>query len=308
MTGFFHIPRNKLADIQEFTVPSTSTTQWHTWMKPRGVSMVSILCIGGGGGGGGGAVPSNAGGGGGGGGSSSQTSVLIQAQLLPDSLYVQVGAGGAGGVTGVTAATNGALSYVSVDYTTTGANNIVCVSGTVAASAGSVATATNGGGNGSGGTVATISIMPLGGLGIYNFVAGQAGTAGGGVTSGAAAPNITLPLTGLSCMGGTGGGGTTGVVLNPGGAITSVGSTLFGDSIPINASGGQSGSGSYNIRGTSGIFFTYSGMGSGGNTKSNAGLAGGNGLYGSGGGGGGSGSPGGTGGRGGNGIVIITSW
>ena len=69
MIDFSHIPNGTTADIQEFTASASS---WQTWRKPRGVSLINILCIGGGGGGGGGFVTSaNASRGGGGGGASS---------------------------------------------------------------------------------------------------------------------------------------------------------------------------------------------------------------------------------------------
>ena len=55
MLDLGHLPNWQKCDIQKFTTVSTVTnTQWLTWLKPRGTSMVHIICIGGGGGGGGG--------------------------------------------------------------------------------------------------------------------------------------------------------------------------------------------------------------------------------------------------------------
>jgi len=63
----------------------------YTWSKPTGISTVTILCIGSGGNGG--TVTTTNGGGGGGGGTSV---ITVPAFLVPDTLYLNVGAGGAG--------------------------------------------------------------------------------------------------------------------------------------------------------------------------------------------------------------------
>lgn len=92
MLDLQHIPVSTGAsDVQIFTNPSTVTNvQWCTWKKPRGKSMMHILCIGGGGGGGGGftRTAGNAGGGGGSGGGSAQTRVTLPLFYVPDILYV----------------------------------------------------------------------------------------------------------------------------------------------------------------------------------------------------------------------------
>ena len=55
MLDALHLPGMTRGNVQVFTRVSTVTnTQWLTWQKPRGVSMLQAIVIGGGGGGGGG--------------------------------------------------------------------------------------------------------------------------------------------------------------------------------------------------------------------------------------------------------------
>jgi len=52
MSDLNHIPKDKLADIQEFYANSSSAGQsWYTWKKPRNVIFVNVIVLGGGGGG-----------------------------------------------------------------------------------------------------------------------------------------------------------------------------------------------------------------------------------------------------------------
>lgn len=296
MLDVSHIPREGTADIQEFTLASTaSDVQWATWKKPRGVSMTHVLCIGGGGGGGAGygAGANSSRNAGNGGGSSAQTSVLIASHLLPDALYVLVGAGGAGSASG--AGSSGILSYVSICPNTT-ANNVLAVSGTAVPTGGGVGTGVSSGAAGVGGTVATIGNMPLAAMGIYKPLAGQSGSNS----------TLSLPVTGSCCMAGTLGGSVFSTDV-AGVGITAVANTLVSANRPSASPARVNGSGGYNLRNVGGFFFAYPGMGGGG-ANSAAGGSGGNGIHGSGGGGGGAGTTGGRGGDGGSGIVIITSW
>lgn len=283
----------------------TTSGAWQPWNKPRGVSMISIFCIGGGGGGGSGIIllfPSTSGGGGGGGGGSSQTVVMLPASFVPDVLYVQVGGGGA-------ANTSGALSYVSVDQSSTTINNILCVSGTAAALGGANATVSAGGNGAAGGTAATLSVMPLAGLGVYNFIAGQNGTNGGAASASGTGVNQTFPTTGAVCMGGCGGAGTNGTDLLGGGITAASPANIFNRFIVPNSTSLAVGPDGFCLRNSTVPFFSFPGLGASSNasaTKESS--IGGKGGYGSGGGGGGTGTSLATGGRGGDGLVIITSW
>jgi hypothetical protein len=166
--------------ISKFTRPCTVTnTQWETWQKPRGVSMVQILCIGGGAGGGGGfsAAAGNPRGGGGSGGASGVSRVTIPAFLLPDRLYIQVGAGGQGVGSGGGTGGSGILSYVAVAPDTT-VSNVIVLSGAAAPTGGGTGTAAAVGAAGVAGTIAVIGSMPLAGLGQFDLIAGQIGVAG----------------------------------------------------------------------------------------------------------------------------------
>ena len=110
MSDLNHIPKDKLADIQEFYANSSSAGQsWYTWKKPRNVIFVNFIVLGGGGSGGAGGTGTAALGsaGGGGGGSSAQCNITFPAWALPDILYVSVGTGGAGGAVGI-------ASYISI--------------------------------------------------------------------------------------------------------------------------------------------------------------------------------------------------
>src|SRR6266568_4685992 len=94
MLDFFNLPNNERApntDIQMFTGAGTNSgsspnlVDVHEWKKPRGITMMHIVCIGAGGGGGGGVTGavgvSKAGGGGGG--SGALSILLIPAVYLP---------------------------------------------------------------------------------------------------------------------------------------------------------------------------------------------------------------------------------
>ncbi len=300
-----HLPGATRADVQIFNRPSTVTnTQWQTWLKPRGVAMCNILCIGGGGGGSGGftRAAAAAGGGGGSGGGSAVTRVTIPVAFLPDRLYVQVGAGGAGSASG-SGGGAAVLSYVAI-HPNTAAMNVVAVSGNAGAAGGGAASGGSPGAAGAAGTIATIANMPLAGAGQFSFIAGQIGVIGGAV-AGANGTAQALPTTSVICMGGTSGAGTTSADF-AGGAFTAAANTFLSEQRPATPTAGTTGAGSAGPTIWQPLFF----FGGGGGSSSNAaaGAAGGPGSYGSGGGGGGAGTTGGRGGEGGSGLVIITCW
>ena len=116
----------------------TNAGYWVTWVKPRGAKFVNILCIGAGSGGGGGFLAAGSRSGGQGGSSGGRVRLQLQANILPDILYVQTGVGGAGGIGGSPSTAGGAStkSFVCLIPDTSSAANIVCTSGAVAATGG----------------------------------------------------------------------------------------------------------------------------------------------------------------------------
>ena len=306
MLDFFLFPKAEGgADIQIFNVPATVTnTQWQTYRKPRGKTMLEILCIGGGAGGGGGftGVAASARGGGGSGGSSAISRVVIPLWMLPDILYTQVGAGGQGVGSGGGTAGSGVLSYVSIAPNTT-ASNIIAISGAAAPTGGGTGTAAAVGAAGAAGTIPVIGSMPLAGLGFFQMIAGQIGVAGGAV-AGAVGTAQSIPTTSVLTTGGTGGAGTTSADF-AGGLWTAIASSWLSEQRPATpAAGSFDGSGGFNLWKP---FFSFGGTG-GSSSNTGVGGNGGNGGYGSGGGGGGGGTTGGRGGDGGSGIIIMTAW
>ena len=263
---FIHLPEN--ADVMVQVCPRindpVNIAIAKPWRKSPSASMVYILVIGAGGDGG----PSS----GGGGGSGGQTSVLIPAALLPDTLFVS--------------------EYANTDADFVAVYTVAENAASTLFRAGCVARANNGGDfsnpnlGGSGGTVAVAADMPRGWGGIVVALAGQAG--GGGSTVGAASA-LSYPTTGLLVTGGAGGGATSG------------GSISASAPRPLIAGGATGVSGSHGINLVNGAFLPSGGAGGGG-----GGGAGGNGGIGCGGGGGG--SSGGLGGAGGPGLIVIAQW
>lgn len=300
-------PRNHLADVQIFYANSTAAgSQFAPCRKRPGATMCQIICIGGGGGGGNGVVGANStAGGGGGGGSSGQTIVTMPIIFLQDELFVSVGSGGASNAAGID-------SRVSV-YPDTSAST--CIALANHGNAGGNGSGASGGGGGGNGGAATASSIILGNS-FAITTAGQAGVAGGGTGVGS---TVTMPVTGLLCMGGAGGGGLPAAAAagSNGGSYGSTGDW----NVPPRGLGGTAatvpgGQGSNGCSPLAGLFFYFGGSGGGSShgSASGAGLFGGNGGqggYGSGGGGGGgalTGSVQGLGGRGGDGIVYIIQW
>lgn len=289
--------QNQNSNVQGFFNGGT----WQTWIKPRGAKLVNIICQGAGAGGGGGFLNTTTRGGGGGGGTGATARLTINANLLPDILYILPGIGGNGGLggtvsgaAGTTAGSPGQNSFVTLIPSTVSVSNVVLRSG---------ATPTTGGGAGSGavggtaGAAETISLIAnniFANLGTFTFQAGQAAAAGGTTNGGAAVyANYTT--------GGGGGGGTgNGTGISAAGVFPAI------PAATVNTNG-QNGIILYKP-----ILIHVGGMGGGGSTTGNGGN-GGKGSPGTGGGGGGAGqgatgaAVGGNGGRGGDGFVIITT-
>lgn len=225
----FNNLNNSNYDFQEFYGNAGAPlTQYQTWRKPRGAKFIYIICVGGGSSGGTGGNTAAAWGGGAGGGSGAQSTVLMPALFVPDTLYIQAGMGGNAVSTSAGVGVAGTASYVLVEPLSAMANACCIAYANPGAATGTASSATAGGAAGSAAAVATIAMMPLAGRGHYSFYAGQAGAAGGGI-SGAAGGAVTVPVTGLMVTGGSGGGGTTS---GNGGIITGAGLGQYLPTIP----------------------------------------------------------------------------
>ena len=316
MLDVFNLMSDPNVNIQYFEgLSATTLTQWQTWRKPRGVKMVYMIGVGGGSSGGCGLNSAATSGGGAGGGSGAQTSLIIPATYLPDVLYVQAGQGGRQPATLVSAAVGvaGTITQVAVEpYTVTTANTTLLLA-TGGLVTGTAATTTAGGLAGTAATLPTITQQPLAGRGVYQFLAGQAGTAGGASTP-TAGTSVVIPTTGLMVTGGAGGGGST-TTAAAGGGITGAGfqffPTLTGGAAAVTSTPAGNSQGAFKARN---FQLNYGGAGGGAATTVAGGLAsaGGNGAPGCGGGGaGGSNTTNATlarPGDGGPGFVLILSW
>ena len=319
MLDFNHILATPGYDIQQFYAEAgTTLLSWQTWRKPRGVNWVYMIGVGGGGGGATGRVSATTSGGGGGGGSGAQTTVMIPAQLVPDTLYVQAGFGGAGATTAATGGTNGGSTYVAIEPGTTLTPNMRLLVANPGSGAGAGGAA--GGTAGAAGVAVAIINNCLAGRGVYTFLAGQAGTAGGTVTP-VAGTDLTVPTTGLMVTGGAGGGGCSAAAGAAGGSIITIPGMLGTDFYPLPISGGTLASGA--TPATAGapgfvsrnFLMNFGGAGGGACSATNAaGIAGAGGDAAPGSGGGGAGAPNSVvttvarGGNGGPGFVYIISW
>jgi hypothetical protein len=270
-----------------------------TWVKPEGISMISIVCIGGGGGGAGGQTlagsPKT---GGGGGGSGGVTRSMFPAIFIPSTLNVVVGVGGAGGLTNATG-TAGNITYVDLPNSGNNSAASPAISSTVICRAPAGQPGNVAGTAGPGGTVPAVTTYAAITIGIISLSAGQAGSAGNQI----AGSDVTFGATAfITVSGGAGGGGFTSPTAFAGGSVI-VTPTSY---IPSNTGGAAGADGS------NGIFlykpFSSTGGSGGGGSSLGTGGKGGDGEIGSGGGGGGAGTTGGVGGKGGNGLVIITCW
>lgn len=305
MLDFFHLPSGAKADIQVFGPTSISTgVGLQTWNKPRGCSMVALFGVGAGGNGGNGALNAVGTGaaGGGGGGSGAQVFMMLPASMLPDVLFCSVVHGGSQTYSTVSLTPDSSIANNRVLFVN-GGNNGGNASGATPGSAGV------------GGPVTNIASVPIVARGVFNFLVGQAGTAGG-VTS--TPSSITSPTTGLTVTGGAGGGGRgdstgwpAGTWVTPAGFPPHTGGAgASGVAVP-----GGNGSNGFNLV-VQGLRFSYGGAGGGGGhgLAVGAGLFGGNGGNGGvgcgGGGGGGArdGAVAGVGGRGGPGQITMIAW
>jgi hypothetical protein len=268
---------------------------WQTWIKPRGAKLVNIICQGSGAGGGGGFQSVGGRAGGGGGGSGATARLTINANLLPDILYILPGIGGAGGLGGApaTAGTPGQNSFVTLIPSTTSVSNVVLRSGTTPATAGGAGT-TAAGGTGAAETISVIANSIFANLGTFTFQAGVVANSAGTGNAG-----TTTPSNFVTNSGGGGGTGT-------GGAVTATGvfPGITGAAVTTN---GQDGIILYKP-----TLMLYGGRGGGGTSAQfTNGGNGGKGAPGAAGGGGGASSNtgvnAGNGGRGGDGFIIITT-
>lgn len=293
---------------------------WQTWTKPNNCKTVQIYTVGAGAGGGYGWSRGNDGaGGGGGGGASTSAMGIFPATVLPDTLYIQVGAGGRGGdYPTLTGATNGSISYICTQPTTASAY-IVLASGNTPPTLGGPGGPSSAGAVGTAGAVFTTAGKFTSFYGDIQTIGATAATAGG--TGGTTMTSVTV--TNVTGMGGRGGAGQSlGGLLDIPGSVTGVGVI---PTIP----GGQSSTSGSGTAGSSGVtlsspadlisrkfpFYATAGTGGGASSAATSGSNGGNGgngSWGCGGGGGGASrtgalAVGGNGGAGGNGFVIIVS-
>jgi hypothetical protein len=305
------LPPLSRADVQIFTYNNLAGS-WITWSKPSGCTMIYMMAIDGGGGGGGGFTRTAglAGGGGGGGGCGGIARLFASAFLIPNILYIKVGAGGLGGAAS-TAGGAGSMSWISYGHTFT-TPSILLASGAASPGGGQPGASGSAGSGGSANTIATTATTQT--LGHWSAIAGIAGGVGG-AQSGAVGTSITAWAT-LPLSPGAGGAGCTAVDFD-GGGITAAAS------VDINFLNFTTGPGNVALSGSNAAIATSRNGSSGvnlwqpflmsggaGGASSNAGVAGsgGKGGIGCGGGGGGAGTTGGSGGDGGNGLVMIISW
>lgn len=264
-----------------------------TWTKPTGCKSVQVICIGGGGGGGSGktgAAGTHRGGGSGGGGAA-YTSETRPASALASTVAVTVGSGGAGGASVATSNTSGKPG--SPGGSSTFGKHVVAA----------------GGGNGLGGSTATVAGGTGGSQGYLS------GSGGGQGIANTTPPNLTA---GAAARGGAGGGGGNGITTANAAGAGGTGTYPFAfyDGTPSVAAGGTVNGGAGGTKAEEELYLPgYGGGGGGGGNPAvpagGAGGAGGAGSRGAGGGGGGgclNGSSSGAGGAGGPGIVIVTSY
>ena len=169
-------------DVQIFNALGASDFQ--TWVKPRGKSMVSIIAINPGGGGGGGfsaAAATARGGGGGGGGGAISRLMSIPIDVLPDALFINVGLGGPGGAAAAAGAAGGVTMVLIRPDTVLSVQNRVLQGGVAAGGGGAGAAAAVG----AAGTASAVSgLFAMGSFGVFLSSVGVAGSAGGAVAGG----------------------------------------------------------------------------------------------------------------------------
>jgi len=269
MLDIFNIPGQQ-DNIKIFYARGTS--DWQTWQKPRNCKFIWMMCIGAGAGG----QTTGTTAAGFGGGSGAVTRALFPANVLPDTLYVQPGAG---------VVANANRSFVSVTPSSATSMNLVCISGNSAATVA-----------GAGESIATAASANLLSLGNFISIAGRTNPNTATIT-----PLITTAFT---CPGGN--GGTVGISFG-----TNIGSIDLGTFTTPNISGGTViNAGGISDSGTT-FWKPFFSLGGAGGNSNNAGVGGrgGDGGIGSGGGGcGGGAAAGASGGKGGDGLVIIATF
>lgn len=281
---------------------NNTSNEWFVWNKPDNISLVQGLLIGGGGGGGGGASNTTGNANGGGGGSSGGiTTFTIPAILLPDTLYIKLGAGLRGGEPNA----NGELPNVNA-YTFISASPSANIANTnffiyaVSGNSGHRGITRLFGEACAEPTTYDTNIALLNSLGIVNTIRGSNGSNGRTATSNAFS-NI-LPT--LFVTGGAGGGYVNSTSSNVVKGNFIVNNSIF--PMYLNEETGVT-----RRDGLDGTVYDnpfYSTGGTGGWGNNGTGYKGGKGGPGSGGGGGGGGNPGGRGGNGGDGVVILTCY
>lgn len=308
MIDVFNIQDNSLNN-QVFYY--TGTDSWQMWQKPPNTKFINFFLVGGGAGGqSGGLNAASTRNGGAGGGSAAFSYITIPSFAVPNTLYIQVGAGGSGGTATISNAQGGAggISYVSLTPDDTLPHMILIKSGSAAAGLSTSATA---------GAAIVLADLILSEIAFLSSYAGQTGGAGG-VSSGVA---TYVTPTGRPFVAGAGGAGCSSVgTLGTSAGINNifnfprlVGGTNSTTGGGVSAGAGQNGySTRENFLGVNyntPLFFT-GGAGGGANSSGTGfGGNGGNAAFGCGGGGGGAGgnTTAGAGGRGGDGFVLITA-
>lgn len=278
----------------------------YMWIVPKTAKMLYWWGCGGGGGGGGGcsgAQDTQRGGGAGGCGGNTICG-FAPTIMLPEVLYIEVGAGGEGGGPDTDGVNGGATGYT---YTETSLTGIGQGSFFVAGGPrGQKGTTTAGG-------VSANTGSTLGTIGFdfaTNLIGGSGGS--GGLTG---SGSTTTPTSNTHTTGGAGGGGCPATyVTGRGGDVNitnqsfSTGSVFGGEG---GAAAGNPGGNGYTVwadKQPFNMLIRSVGGAGGGNSNTGTGGNGGFGGIGSGGGGGGAGLTGGTGGRGGDGVLILAYW
>jgi hypothetical protein len=316
MLDLFHIPSN--TDSTKIFY-AQGATAWQTWEKPRNAKFIQIFCLGGGASGGSGVRGTNGStrAGAGGGGSGGIARALYPAFLLPDTLYIQVGAGGAfiqGTATGTTGNAGG-ISYVSMSPTTT-AISVIAQSSTATSLGGASTAAATTNAGGAAATIWTTTSAPFTSLGVLNLVAGVAGGISTNANTGVI---VNVQALGTNIVTGGGGGGgnnqsTAGSFSATAGASVLSASVILVNTVPGGLTGSLIGTGNPGGNGYGSLSPLCGTGGAGGSGQASGSFSGGNGgnaAYGCGGGGGGAATIttgiGGSGGKGGDGLVIITT-
>lgn len=315
MLDFNHLPgQYGSADVQFFLGNCQAGGEsWQAWQKPRGKTMLHILLVGRGGNGGTGVIGANStAAGGGGGGAGVQVSMMIPMWAIPDTLYLSLA--------GTNPSTAALQSYLSTKpKLTAGAGTPVANERLIAvpngANGGNASGATAGAAGAGGVAMANVSAC-AGFSWVDGNIGGQAGVIGGVAVS---AANLTLPVTGVFCTGGTGGGGlpAAATVGTAGGAFNVVGSfPPHGAAVGATSATTPPADGVAGYAPVPGLLYFYGGTGGGSThgSATGAGLvqsSGGDGAPGCGGGGMGGALTGSTAGRiglGGPAFAIFTCW